>query len=95
MGTKKKAAIQLLILVSIAGLIVWHAVSWHSTGMYLEMFNRLQTGRGYLAVLYNPGLMLVMGAIIGLLMGKVTDLFRYEVRKIKHFDDDAERGEKV
>ena len=95
MGKKKKAAIQLLILISIAGLLVWHAVSWHSTGMYLEMFSWLQTGKGYVTVLYNLGLMLVMGATLGFLMEKITDLFGYEVRKIKHFDDDAERGEKV
>ena len=71
MGKKKKAAIQLLILVSISCLIVWHAVSWHSTGMYLEMFNWVQTGRGYLTVLYNLGLMLTTGLILGFLMDRI------------------------
>ena len=94
MGKKKKAALQLVILVSVSGLIVWHAVNWHSTGMYLEMFNWLQTGRGYITVLYNLGLMLVLGAVLGLLMEKITDLLGYEVHEIKHFDDDAERGKK-
>ena len=62
--------------------------------MYLEMFNWLQTGRGYITVLYNLGLMLVLGATLGLLMEKVTDLFGYEVHEIKHFDDDTKIGEK-
>ena len=62
--------------------------------MYLEMFHWSQTGRAYITVLYNLGLMLVSGATLGLLMEKITDVFGYEVREIKHFDDDAERGEK-
>ncbi len=95
MGRKKKASIQLIVLVFISVLIVWHAISWHSTGMYLEMFHWSQTGRAYITVLYNLGLMLVSGATLGLLMEKITDVFGYEVREIKHFDDDAKRGEKV
>jgi len=94
-GKKKKAIIQLIVLVFISILIVWHAVHWYSTGMYLEMFHWLQTGRTYITVLYNLGLMLVMGTTLGLLMEKITDVFGYQVRAIKHFDDDTERGEKI
>ncbi|MFC1912327.1 hypothetical protein ACFLXG_04155 [Chloroflexota bacterium] len=95
MGKKKKASVQLIILVIISSLIVWHAISWHSIGMYSEMLDWLQTCRGYLTVLYNLGLMLVLGITLGLFMEKITDFFGYEVREIKHLDDGTEHGEKV
>ena len=94
MSKKKRAAIYVSVLSVICGLIIWHAVHWHSTGMYLEMFKWLQTGRGYLTVLYNLGFMLVLGAILGLLMEKITDLIGYEVHEIKHFDDEGERSKR-
>jgi len=86
MGKRKGAAIQVATLSIISGLIIWHAVHWHSTGMYLEMFNWLQIGRGYITVLYNLGLMLVLGAVLAFLMDRITDLIGYKVGKIKHFD---------
>jgi len=73
---KTKAAIWLSILSVTCGLIIWHAIYWHSTGMYLEMFKWLQTGRGYITVLYNLGLMLVTGAVLGFLIGKIAGLIR-------------------
>lgn len=94
MDKRKQAAIHVAALSIICGLIVWHVVHWHSTGMYLEMFTWLQTGKGYITVLYNLGLMLVLGAALGFLMQKITDLIGYEVRRIKHFDDEAEHGER-
>ncbi len=78
MSKGKKAAIQVTILLSVCGLIIWHAIHWHSAGMYLEMFKWLQSGRGYVTVLYNLGLMLVMGTALSLLMGKITDLIGHE-----------------
>jgi len=92
MSKKKKATIGVVILSIVCGLIIWHAVYWHSTGMYAKMFKWLQTGKGYLTVLYNLGLMLVLGTALGFLMQKITDLVGYEVREIKHFDDDIGRG---
>lgn len=74
MGKRTKAAIWIALLATVCGLLIWHAVSWHSTGKYLEMLQWLETGRGYLTVLYNLGLMLVMGALLGLLIQKITDL---------------------
>ena len=94
MGKRKKAAIHVAALSITCGLIIWHVVHWHSTGMYVEMFTWLHTGRGYITVLYNLGLMLVLGAALGFLMEKITDLFGYEVHKIKHFDDEASHGER-
>jgi len=52
------------------------------------MFNWLQTGKGYITVLYNLGLMLVLGITLGLLMEKVTDLTGYVVREIKRPGED-------
>ena len=74
MGQKRKAAIWVSVLAIISGLIIWHAVRWYSTGMYLEMFNWVGTDRGYLTMLYNVGLMLVTGGVLGFLIEKVTDL---------------------
>ena len=90
MSKGKRNAIQVVILCIISGLIMWHAVHWHSAGMYLEMFKWLQTGKGYITVLYNLGLMLVLGAVLGLLMQKITDLFGYKVHEIQHF-----KGERI
>ena len=74
MSKRKRAAGWAAVLSIPLVLIIWHVVCWHSTGMYLEMFNWLQTGRGYLTVLYNLGLMLVMGALLAYLMEKIADL---------------------
>ena len=73
--------IWVVALSVIFGLLIWHAVNWHSTGMYLQMFNWLQTGKGYISVLYNLGLMLVLGILLGVLMQKIIDLIRrYETK---------------
>lgn len=92
MGKRRKAAIYVAALSIVCGLIIWHAVQWHLSGMYLEMFNWLQTGRSYITVLYNLGLMLALGISLGFLMDRITDLTGYEVRQTKHLDDEAETG---
>ncbi len=94
MSKKGKAAVWVSVLSIVCGLIVWHVVHWHSTGMYLEMFKWLQTGRGYITVLYNLGLMLVLGSVLGFLLEKINDLLGYEVHEIKHFGNGTGRGEK-
>ena len=38
--------------------------------------------------------MVLLGAILGLLMQKITDLLGYEVREIKHFDDETTAGKR-
>jgi len=60
--------------------------------MYLEMFNWMQTGRGYITVLYNLGLMLALGISLGFLIDRITDLIGYEVRQTKYPDGEAEAG---
>lgn len=75
-GKRKKSVIWVVLLATACGLIIWHAISWDSSGKYLEMLQWLETGRGYLTALYNLSLMLVMGALLGLLMQKIADLLR-------------------
>ena len=82
MSKTKRVTIWVVALFVIFGLLIWHAVHWYSTGMYLQMFNWLQTGRGYLTVLYNLGLMLVLGILLGVLMQKILDMIkRYETKE--------------
>ncbi len=88
MRKRKKDAIWVVVLAVIACLIIWHVVYWHSIGMYLKMFDWVGTDKTYVVVLYNLGLMLGMGSVLGFLMGKITDLIGYEVREIKHFEEE-------
>jgi len=85
MSKRKRAAIQVAALSITCGLVIWHVVHWYSTGMYLQMFNWVGTDKAYMTVLYNLGLMLVLGTVLGFLMEKITDLIGYEVgeREIK------------
>jgi len=87
MSKRKKAAIWVVVLTIISGLIIWHVANWYSSGMYLEMFQWLKTDKACLTVLYNLGLMLVTGALLGFLMEKLTDLIGYRVGEIEHFED--------
>ena len=84
MGKGKRAVIRVVVLATVCGLIVWHVIHWHSSGMYLEMSEWLQTGKGYITVLYNLGLMLVLGALLGFLMKEITGLVGYEIGGTKH-----------
>jgi hypothetical protein len=61
-------------LSTICGLLIWQAIYWHSTGIYLEMFLWVETGKGYITVLYNLGLMLATGATLAILVEKITKL---------------------
>jgi len=94
MSKRKKAAISVAALFIICALIVWHVVQWHSAGIYLEMFSWIGTEKAYITVVYNLGLTLLLGAILGVLMEKITDLLGYEIREIKHFHDEAKAGKR-
>ena len=74
MSEIKKTTIYVTVLTVVIGLLIWHVIHWHSTGMYLKMYEWLQAGRGYITVLYNLGLLLVVGSLLGLLMKKIADL---------------------
>lgn len=89
MSKRRKAVIWVAALSIICGLIIWHVIQWHSMGMYLEMFSWTGTEKAYLAVLYNLGLMLLLGAILSLLLEKIIDLLGYEFREMRHFEGEA------
>jgi hypothetical protein len=87
-GKRRTAAISVAALSVVCGFIIWHAVNWYLSGMYLEMFNRLEAGRGYVTVLYNLGLMLALGVSLGFLMDRVSGLFGHEAPPLKDSDDE-------
>ncbi len=76
MTKRKRAAIKVAILSVVCGLIIWHVIHWYSTGVYFDMFQWSQTGRGWVTGLYNLGLMLALGSLLGLLMEAIIDLLR-------------------
>jgi len=92
MGKKGRAALWVVGLSIICGLIIWHVAHWYSTGMYLEMFNWVGTDKTYMTVLYNLGLILALGIVLGFLMEKITDLIGYKVGEIKHFEGEETDG---
>ena len=59
------------------GLIIWHTILWHNNGTHDAMIAWTGSASTYLAVLYNMALMLVTGALLGTLMGKITELIGY------------------
>jgi len=75
MGHKIKTLGRAFALFILRGLIIWHVIRWQADGIYLEMFDYLESGNGYLTVLYNLGLMLLTGVILGLLPGTIASLF--------------------
>ncbi len=83
MTEKKKALIQAIALLIVGGLLFWHALHWHTTGMYRQMLGWLATSKVYLTVLYNLGLMLAAGTVLGLLMDRITVLVSREKREEK------------
>ena len=89
MSKKGKAAVWVLALSVVCGLIIWHVIYWHCTGMYLEMFKWLQTGRGYITAFYNLGLMLVLGSILGLLTQKTADLAGHDFDAKKTYSNNG------
>jgi hypothetical protein len=91
-GKKRTAVISVAALSIVCGLIIGHAVYWHLSGMYLEMFDWLGTGRGVITVLYNLALMLVLGVSLGFLMDRVTGLIN-RAGQTKNLDDEPGTGE--
>lgn len=57
--------------------------------MFVEMFQWLQTGKSYVTVLYNLGLMLVMGIVLGSLLVRITDLIGYGNGETNNSDRDG------
>lgn len=89
MAGKIRDTVWVAVLSVICGLIIRHVFGWYMAGKYREMLQWIGTGKGYLTVLYNIILMLVLGIALGLLMMKISDLLGYKTQEPKHFDKDA------
>ena len=74
MSKRKRAVAWIVPLLIVCVAIIWHVVHWHSTGMYLNMTGWVGTDKSYITVLYNLGLMVLLGVVIGFLMERTTDL---------------------
>lgn len=83
MAETKRAITWVAVLLIICGLLIWHVVQWHFTGMYLNMLSWTGTNKAYITVLYNLGLMVLIGAVLGLLMEKITEVMGYRIDKIE------------
>ena len=90
MSQGKRNIIWVLFLLAISGLIIWHVIDWNSTGIYLKMLKWLQTGKGYITALYNVGLMIVLGFILGFLTEKIANLVGFGDHQTEHADDHIE-----
>jgi len=78
---RKKALLQLVALVVILGLVTWHTVYWHQSGMDAAIFNYINEGKGYLTVLYYTGLTISTSILLALLIEKSLEIAGYQSRK--------------
>jgi hypothetical protein len=77
-----KKSVGHISLISLAlGLIIWHTVLWHNNGVQERMLAWTGTAKVYLLILYNLALMVILGTLLGILMGKISHLFSYRVTK--------------
>ncbi|MDI6857560.1 MAG: hypothetical protein QME71_04500 [Dehalococcoidia bacterium] len=88
--SRRRAFIQAFFLALALAAIIGHAVYWHIEGELAELFRDAQEGRDLFPVLYNVGLMLVTGSLLGLLLIRLTEALGYRVREIRHFEEDGQ-----
>ena len=88
MSSRKKATIWIVVLILAVGVVIWHMITWHNNGRYLEMLQWIEAGKGYLTAFYNLVMMLVLGGLLGLVMVKITDLVVHEGDKIDDLDEE-------
>ena len=74
---------------TVSGLLVWHAVSWHASGVHSRMYDDIVAGGSLLSVFYNLGLILALALALGLMMQGITGVLGYRVTKIKHFEEES------
>jgi hypothetical protein len=73
MGNKSRDIVYIMMLAIFNGIVIWHVFSWNASGKYDEMYLWLTSGKAFLVVLYNLGLMVVFGLLMGLMMSKITE----------------------
>jgi hypothetical protein len=85
--SRLRVAIEAAILAALAALLIWHTIHWHISGEHTRMYEDVAAGTSYVGVLYNLGLVLLIGLVLGLLVQRVAALLGYRVREIEHFKD--------
>jgi len=61
-------------LVAVFGLLLWHVISWHTNGTYLELYSWIGTGKQYLSILYNLGIILTLAITLSSMIEVTTKL---------------------
>jgi len=60
--------------------------------MHARLLTLSEEGKPYLSILYNIGLIALTASTLGLLMGKITDLFSRRSRTTDIDDESANTG---
>ena len=79
-----------MLAVAVA-LVIAHTVYWRANGQQTRLYEE----RDAFSVLYNVGLVLITGALVGMLLMRVTEALGYHVTEIEHFADDGEPPEEI
>jgi high-affinity Fe2+/Pb2+ permease len=88
--SRRKAVIQALALALVLAVIIGHTVYWHIEGEHAALFKDAQEGEDLLPVIYNLGLMLVTGTLLGLLLMRLSEALGYQAREISHFEEESD-----
>jgi hypothetical protein len=88
--SRRKALIQALVLSLILAVVIGHTIYWQIEDEHAALFEDVQEGKDLLPVLYNLGLMLVTGTLLGLLLIRLSEALGYEAREISHFEEESE-----
>jgi len=82
--SRRKAALRALMLTLALVGVIAHTAYWHASGEHADLFQ----SRDARTVLYNLGLILATGFLLGTLMMRLTEALGYNVSEIKHFSDE-------
>jgi uncharacterized membrane protein YidH (DUF202 family) len=82
--SRRRAAIEAAILALAVALVIAHTAYWRANGRQVDLYE----DRGALSVLYNLALVLGTGALVGMLLMRVTEAMGYHVTEIEHFAGD-------
>jgi hypothetical protein len=86
--SRLRVAIEAAILAALAALLIWHTIHWHISGEHTRMYEDVVAGTSYVGVLYNLGLVVAAGLVLGLLVQRATALLGYRARGIERFEDE-------
>ena len=89
--SRRRAAAEAAVLAVAVALVIAHTVYWRANGQQAHLYEE----RDVLSILYNLGLVLVTGALVGMLLMRVTEALGYHVTEIEHFADDSEPPEEM